>query len=98
MSNTSKLVTFRNDDAGYRRWRRAHPRGYVLNLFGGADARENVLHRASCDDLTPKLINQSTTSVPKVCSDDRTAIDAEADQLRGGRDRWTICDHCFRWA
>jgi hypothetical protein len=89
------IERFHNEDAGYRRWRKAHSGGYVFNYFGGSDVGMNVLHRAECDHLVPQRLDMQWTSVPKVCSVNRGELEAEADDLRGGRDRWTSCDRCL---
>lgn len=87
---------FHNDDAGFRRWRKGHSSGFVFNAFGGSNPRENVLHRADCDSLLPRVAGQAWTSVPKLCGAARDTLEAALDDLRGGRDRWTYCDACFR--
>src|SRR6184192_2522819 len=47
------IETFHDDDAGYRSWLYANLGGYVVNALRGANPGEPVLHRATCDTITP---------------------------------------------
>jgi hypothetical protein len=43
---------FRNDDAGYLRWLRDHPGGFVVNTMRGVSPSYMVLHRATCPSIS----------------------------------------------
>lgn len=62
---------FRNQDAEYRAWIRAHPQGLVLNV------KTLMLHRPYCDHIGDLM-----TKAPKVCADGPTA---ESDLRRWAR-------------
>lgn len=88
------LVTFHNDERGYRRWHRQYRNGFVFNHFGGSNPWDNLIHRRDCDHLWRSQDEGRRTAVRKVCSDDLAELETEADRLRGGRGGWKRCEDC----
>jgi hypothetical protein len=72
----SELISFQDDDAGYRRWLRAWPSGLVPNSNRRPSPDYLILHRATCRFIT-ELDTRMTTFTGeyiKVCSTDRRAV------------------------
>lgn len=73
------METFDDNDAGYREWVYANLGGYVVNALRGANPGEPILHRATCDTITPSPDTPWTTGdYIKVCSTDRFELEAWA--------------------
>ncbi len=70
------METFQDDDPGYREWLWSHLSGYVLNVQRGSNPGEPILHRATCDTITPTPDQEWTVAFVKVCSTDRFELDA----------------------
>jgi hypothetical protein len=52
VGQTSTVVVFKDgNDEGYREWVRLHQGGYVLNIQRTLNARDAVLHQASCPSI-----------------------------------------------
>jgi hypothetical protein len=85
------MRTFQDDDAGYRKWLWSHLDGYVVNAQRGSNPGEPILHRATCDTITPTPDREWTKDYIKVCSTDRYELDEWARTL--GR-RLTPCVAC----
>jgi hypothetical protein len=81
---------FHHQDEAYARWRADHPEGYVLNLRTGDPP---ALHRATCRSLRPvgTTRQRSPTGVPKVCSTDRSDLEAWA---RAAGRSIALCGNC----
>lgn len=71
------MQRFVNDDAGYLRWLREHPNGFVLNTFPHVTRSYLVLHRASCRTINRPLEPGRlwTHQYGKSCSDDRASLE-----------------------
>lgn len=85
--STASVVVFRNDEAGYVRWVREHPGGYVVNTTPRFSRNYLKLHRASCihvSRLQPGYSQWTTGQYIKVCSDSRRALDDWSRSQAGG--------------
>jgi hypothetical protein len=68
------VTWFRHDDAGYYRWLRDHPDGYVVATWIPITSDVPVLHHAACSHINRDIRPRSwTNSVGKACSDDKDA-------------------------
>jgi hypothetical protein len=85
------VEVFEDNDAGYREWLYAHLSGYVVNAQRGSNPGEPILHRATCDTITPTPDRGFTTAYVKVCADKRWELDAWARE--SGR-RLSACPFC----
>ena len=69
------MPTFNNDEAGYLQWVNANPLGYVVNAPKQRGAAPDMLHRASCSDITTdQRTNYTTTDYEKICSLDKQEL------------------------
>lgn len=94
-SEGAALVTFIDDDSGYRQWLRAWPKGFVLNCHRQPSGDYLILHRATCrfiNHLGPHVAT-FTGDYIKVCSTDRTVVTQWALDNAGARG--TSCQHCL---
>jgi len=85
------LETFQDDDAGYHAWFYANLGGYVVNAYPGPNPGEPILHRATCETITPTPDKSWTTELIKICSTDRFELESWArahDRRLGG------CSQC----
>jgi hypothetical protein len=83
----SVTVTFMDDDAGFVRWRDAHPGGFVL--IHDRKPRPNFLkvHRAACPSIQgarPARGGDWTRVLPKTCSDGLEELRQWAHSTTGG--------------
>ena len=62
------MEIFHQDDAGYRVWVWANLAGYVVNAQRGSNPGEPILHRSTCDTITPTPEKEWTVDYIKVCS------------------------------
>jgi hypothetical protein len=85
------MQTFQDDDVGYREWLWSHLSGYVVNAQRGSNPGEPILHKATCDTITPTPDREWTKDYIKVCSTDRYELDAWA---RSHDRRLTSCVAC----
>jgi len=87
-TSEGSVVVFRDDDAGYLEWLKAHPRGFVLNAARRPRPDYLVLHRAGCRTITaqPARGGVWTGSYIKVCGDD-DALDRWAEMTVGALPR-----------
>jgi hypothetical protein len=85
------MKTFQDDDVGYRAWLYAHLGGYVVNALRGSNPGEPVLHRATCDTITPTPDKSWTGEYIKICSTDRIQLEVWA---RGQERRLASCEFC----
>ena len=71
-SEGSSVVVFRDDDAGYLQWLKAHPSGFVLNAARRPRPDYLVLHRANCRTIAAQPARGRIWTGPyiKVCGDD----------------------------
>jgi len=72
------MQTFEDDDAGYRKWLWSNLNGYVVNAQRGSNPGEPILHKATCDSITPTPDRERTTQYIKVRLTDRHELDAWA--------------------
>ncbi len=87
----SLIQIFQDDDAGYREWLWSHLSGYIVNAQRGSNPGEPILHKATCDTITPTPDREWTKDYIKVCSTDRYELDAWA---RSHKRRLTSCVAC----
>lgn len=85
------MQVFQDDDAGYRAWLWSNLTGFVVNAQRGSNPGEPILHRATCDTITPTPDRDWTRDYIKVCSNDRYELDAWA---RSVGKRFTSCTAC----
>jgi hypothetical protein len=85
------MEVFQDDDAGYRAWLWSNLTGFIVNAQRGTNPGEPILHKATCDTITPTPDKAWTGDYIKVCSTDRYELDAWARAL--GR-RLTPCTAC----
>lgn len=85
------MQTFQDNDARYRQWLWSRLDGYVVNAQRGSNPGEPILHRATCDTITPTPDREWTKDYVKVCSTDRYEL-AEWARTRGRR--LTPCVAC----
>jgi hypothetical protein len=86
------MVTFEDDDEGFRTWRYANASGYVINTLRGGKSGEPVLHAAMCETIGPAPDTPWTTGeYVKVCSNDRFELEQWA---RSRNLPLRACTHC----
>src|SRR5262249_32277328 len=77
-SITLLMETFENDDAAYKKWLYANLSGYVVNALRGGNPGEPILHRATCDTITPTPDKAWTGEYIKLCSERRSELETWA--------------------
>lgn len=85
------MEIFQDDDVGFREWLWSHLDGFVVNAQRGSNPGEPILHRATCDTITPTPDREWTKDYIKVCSTDRYELYAWA---RAHDRRLTSCVAC----
>jgi hypothetical protein len=86
------MLELDDDEAGYLRWVKTNPGGFVINAPKRRGAEQDMLHRASCVFITtPKHTNYTTTSYKKVCSPDRKEL---VDWGASYSSTFRLCKHC----
>jgi hypothetical protein len=85
------MQTFQDDDVGYRQGLWSHLNGYVVNAQRGSNPGEPILHKATCDTITPTPDREWTKDYIKVCSTNRYELDAWA---RSHELRFSSCVAC----
>jgi hypothetical protein len=85
------METFQDDDYSYRAWLYGNLGGYVVNALRGSNPGEPVLHRATCDTISPTPDRSWTAEYVKVCSIDRFELESWA---RAQNRRLIVCDFC----
>ena len=85
------MKTFEDDDAGYREWIYGNLSGYVVNALRGANPGEPILHRATCDWITPTPDKVWTGEYIKICSTRRFELDEWAHSMSK---RLKSCEFC----
>lgn len=85
------MEVFQDDDEGYRAWLWSNLNGFIVNAQRGSNPGEPILHKATCDTITPTPDKEWTREYIKVCSTDRYELDAWAREQ--GR-RLTVCTAC----
>jgi hypothetical protein len=89
--DSCSVERFQDDDAGYRTWLYANTSGYVVNALRGANPGVPILHRATCETITPTPDKAWTAEYIKVCSTDRFELESWA---RGYDQRLRPCEFC----
>ena len=87
------METFNDDEAGYLRWIRNNPTGFVVNAgrLPGDIPDPYMLHRATCSFISSsKIKNYTTTSYMKICSLDKQELLRWAGEYRAIRE----CSYC----
>lgn len=79
------------DDSGYRAWLYENLRGFVVDAGRNPTPDYLVLHRATCDTITPTPDRAWTAEYTKVCSNDRIEFETWARSLGG---RLSSCEFC----
>jgi hypothetical protein len=86
------VETFQDDDAGYREWIYANMGGYVVNALRGSVPGDPVLHRATCEWITPTPDKVWTGEYIKVCSTDRYELEAWGRSFDRALRACSFCD------
>lgn len=71
------MERFENNDGGYLKWVRHHPKGYVLNMVRTHSHHGVMLHRATCFTIQNQALRGSgwtTSFYVKVCSNGREPL------------------------
>ena len=70
------METFEDDGDAFRMCLRSHQvDGYVVNAQRGSNPDKPILHRATCETITPTPDRKWTTAFIKICSTDRFELD-----------------------
>ena len=85
------MQVFQDDDVGYREWLWSNLNGYIVNAQRGSNPGEPILHKATCDTITPTPDRAWTKDYIKICSTNRYELDACA---RSHERRLTSCVAC----
>lgn len=86
------LARFEDDEAGYRDWLWSHLSGYVVNAERGSNPGEPILHRATCDTITPTPDRAFTKDYVKVCAPKRFELDEWARSVDRRLRPCVFCD------
>jgi len=89
--DSCSVERFQDDDAGYRTWLYANMSGYVVNALRGPNLGVPILHRATCETITPTPDKAWTAEYIKVCSTDRFELEGWA---REHNQRLHPCEFC----
>ncbi|MDG2390649.1 MAG: hypothetical protein P8M30_15180 [Planctomycetaceae bacterium] len=89
------MITFKEDESGYRNWQQQNEAGFVFNHFGSNNPGYNVLHRSKCTFLWRDKDENSRSTVEKWCSVSENEIAINADKIVG-ENMWKRCAICFR--
>ena len=85
---------FTDDDHGYKRWKFAHPRGFVVNAGRPPNPANTLLHEASCKSISGEAPagGSWTTSAAKVCGDSIEELERWAhDAIDGDPAECPVC-------
>jgi TIR domain len=85
------LTRFRDDDAGFRRWREDNPDGYFLNTEHNPGPGYLMLHRSGCPHFTRSPLHWTKDYI-KFCAPDQASLEEWASTLGDLR----YCRTCFR--
>jgi hypothetical protein len=83
---------FDDDDEGFREWLYANLGGYVVNAQRGLNPGEPILHRATCDTITPTPDRSFTKDYVKLCALRRFELDEWARAVDRRLTPCTFCD------
>ncbi len=88
------LIVFTDDDAGYLKWVKDHPVGYVLNTTRPILPDFLILHLASCRAVSgkPGVGDFWTAQSIKVCAETKEDLEVWAQKEAGGR--VNLCNLC----
>jgi len=86
------VTHFQDDEDGYHKWLYANLDGYVVNAVRGSNPGEPVLHRATCDTITPTPDRAFTKLDVKVCAVKRFELDEWARSVDRRLKPCVFCD------
>jgi hypothetical protein len=86
------MEVFQDDDAGYRAWLWSNLTGFIVNAQRGSNPGEPILHRATCDTITPTPDKEWTREYIKICSTSGHELDAWAREHGRHLTACTACD------
>ena len=90
---TDDIEVFRDAEAEYLAWIARHPTGWTVNCTRSLTPSYLILHRTDCWTIGTKGPgNYTTRDYVKVCSLDRSALDAWATGSVGGK--LSLCGFC----
>ena len=87
----ASVTCFRDDDAGFRRWREDNPDGFFLNTERNPGPGYLMLHRSGCPHFTRSPLHWTKDYI-KFCAPDRASLEDWASTLGDVRH----CRTCFR--
>ena len=87
----ASVTRFRDDDAGFLRWREDNAGGYFLNTERNPGPGYLMLHRSGCPHFTSSPLHWTRDYI-KFCSPDRASLEEWASTLGDIRH----CRTCFR--
>jgi hypothetical protein len=87
----ASLTCFRDDDAGFRRWREDNPDGFFLNTERNPGPGYLMLHRSGCPHFTHSPLHWTKDYI-KFCASDQASLEDWASTL--GEVKY--CRTCFR--
>jgi hypothetical protein len=93
MSEQTELELFESDEEGFRTWLYTNmSSGYVVNAQRGSNPGEPILHRATCETITPTPDRAWTGEYVKICSRDRSELERWAREQSRRLKPCTFCD------
>ncbi len=92
-TQTPNVVLFKDDDEGFFEWQESNPDGKFINTERKPNPNYLVLHKSGCPHFKGSDSLRWTKDYVKICSGDRTALDAWARETVGGE--ITLCGTCF---
>jgi hypothetical protein len=87
----ASITCFRDDDAGFLRWREDHPDGFFLNTERTPRPSYLMMHGSGCPHFTGSPLHWTKDYI-KFCSRDREALEAWATSTIGDI---KYCRSCF---
>ena len=82
-------------ESHYQDWIEQHrTNGFVFNLFGGTNAKYNIIHRCSCRTLHRDKDEGARTNFPKLCSTELDELEDAATNKLGNNALWRHCKIC----
>jgi hypothetical protein len=88
------MERFISDDRGYLRWVGRNPQGFIVNCLRNPSPTYLMLHRATCHTIsgTPTAGRYWTEQYIKVCSLNRSELEAWAQQMGGQLQACRFCN------
>jgi hypothetical protein len=84
------MLTFLDDEHGYRFWLLRNPTGFVINSYRSPASGYLKMHRARCSTISKPAVNY-TKQYSKTCSAARQELEAWARRIGGSADPCPVC-------